>query len=79
MKKNDENINKQEISKQIENSLELLILYRSLYIIKQKFSLFKERIKNIYDKYNIYQNNFKLNSDIKIFQINKKDFVQVTE
>ena len=79
MKKNDENINKQEISKQIENSLELLILYRSLYIIKQKFSLFKERIKNIYDKYNIYQNNFKLNADIKIFQINKKDFIQVTE
>ena len=79
MKKNDDNIDKQEISKQIENSLELLILYRSLYIIKQKFSLFKERIKNIYDKYNIYQNNFKLNTDIKIYQINKKDFVQVTD
>ena len=79
MNKNDENINKQEISKQIENSLELLILYRSLYIIKQKFSLFKERVKSIYDKYNIYKNNLKLNTDIKIYQINKKDFIQVTE
>ena len=38
MQKNE---NSQEISKEVENSLELLILYRSLYIIKQKFSLFK--------------------------------------
>ena len=78
MNKNDEKTNKQEISKQIENSLELLVLYRSLYIIKQKFSLFKERIKNIYDKYNRYKNNLKLNTDIKIYQVNKKDFIQIT-
>ena len=83
MKKNDENINSnknnQEISKQIENSLEILILYRSLYIIKEKFILYKERIRKIYDKYNIYKNNYKLKEDIKIYQINKKDFVQVTD
>ena len=61
MQKNEiKNINNQdnnEISKQVENSLELLILYRSIYIIKQKFSLFKERIKNIYQQYNIYKDN----------------------
>ena len=79
MNKNEENTDNQEISKQIENSLELLILYRSLYIIKQKFSLFKERVKSIYDKYNIYKDNFKLNKNIKIYQINKNDFVQVTD
>ena len=79
MKKNEENTNNQEISKQIESSLEMLILYRSLYIIKQKFSLFKERIKNIYDKYNIYKDNYKLNTDIKIYQIDKNNFVQVTD
>ena len=82
MKKNDENINNknnQEISKQVENSLEILILYRSLYIIKEKFLLYKERIKKIYDKYNIYNNNYKLKEDIKIYQINKKDFIKITD
>ena len=79
MKKNEENTNNQEISKQIESSLETLILYRSLYIIKQKFGLFKERIKNIYDKYNIYKDNYKLKTDIKIYQIDKNNFIQVTD
>ena len=51
--KNEQNINNPEISKQIESSIQLLILYRSLYIIKEKFGLFKERIKKIYEKYNI--------------------------
>ena len=79
MKNKEEKLNKEKISKQVENSLELLILYRSLYIIKQKFSLFKERINSIYDKYNKYKNNYKLNASIKIYQIDKKDFVQVSE
>ena len=79
MKNKEEKINNEEISKEVENSIELLILYRSLYIIKQKFGLFKERINSIYDKYNIYKNNYKLDGDIKIYQIDKKDFVQVTE
>ena len=79
MKNNDESINNQEVSKQIENSLEILILYRSLYIIKQKFSLFKERIKKIYDKYNIYKDSYKLSTDIKIYQIAKKNFVPVVD
>ena len=79
MEKNSQNLSSQKISKQIENSLETLILCRSIYIIKQKFSFYKERIKSIYDKYNIYKGNYKLNTDIKIYQINKKDFIQVTE
>ena len=79
MEKNSQNLSSQDISKQIENSLETLILCRSIYIIKQKFSFYKERIKSIYDKYNIYKGNYKLNTDIKIYQINKKDFIQVTE
>ena len=79
MEKNAQNLSSQEISKQIENSLETLILCRSIYIIKQKFSFYKERIKSIYDKYNIYKGNYKLNTEMKIYQINKKDFVQVTE
>jgi len=79
MEKNSQNLSSQELSKQLENSLETLILCRSIYIIKQKFSFYKERIKSIYDKYNIYKGNYKLNTDMKIYQINKKDFVQVTE
>ena len=79
MKHKEESINNPEVSKQIENSLDILILYRSLYIIKQKFSLFKERIKKIYDKYNIYNNNYKLNTDIKIYQIDKNNFVTVVD
>ena len=77
--KNEQNINNPEISKQIESSIQLLILYRSLYIIKEKFGLFKERIKKIYEKYNIYKDKYKLKTDIKIYQINKKDFVKVTD
>ena len=78
-KNNIDNNNSQEISKQVENSLELLILYRSIYIIKQKFSLFKERIKNIYQKYNTYNSNIKFKTNIKIYQINIKNFVEVTD
>ena len=76
MQKNE---NSQEISKEVENSLELLILYRSLYIIKQKFSLFKERIKNIYKNYNIYKDNIKLKTNIAIYQIKIGDFVKVVD
>ena len=83
MQKNENNkINtskEQEISKEIENSLELLILYRSIYIIKQKFSLFKERIKNIYSKYNTYKGNLKLKTNNTIYQIHIKNFIQITD
>ena len=78
-KNNIDNNNSQKISKQVENSLELLILYRSIYIIKQKFSLFKERIKNIYQKYNTYNSNIKFKTNIKIYQIHIKNFVEVTD
>ena len=78
-KNNIDNNNSQDISKQVENSLELLILYRSIYIIKQKFSLFKERIKNIYQKYNTYNSNIKFKTNTKIYQIHIKNFVEVTD
>ena len=78
-KNNIDNNNSQEISKQVENSLELLILYRSIYIIKQQFSLFKERIKNIYQKYNTYNSNIKFKTNTKIYQIHIKNFVEVTD
>ena len=79
MKDKEENANNQEISKEIGSSLEILILYRSLYIIKQKFGLFKERIKKVYDKFNIYKDNYNLGTDLKIYQIDKKNFVQVVD
>ena len=83
MRKNDKNninnTNEQEISKQVENSMELLILYRSIYILKQKFSLFKERIQKIYSKFNSYKKEFKFQTNIKIYQINIKNFVEVTD
>lgn len=78
-KNNIDNNNSQDISKQVENSLELLILYRSIYIIKQKFSLFKERIKNIYQKYNTYNSNIKFKTNTKIYQIHIKNFAEVTD
>ena len=78
-KNNIDNQNSQEISQQVENSLKLLILYRSIYIIKQKFSLFKERIRNIYQKYNTHNCNLKFKTDIKIYQIHIKNFVKVTD
>ena len=82
MQKNDKNYinnsNEKEISKQVENSLELLILYRSIYIIKQKFSLFKERIQKIYSKFNTFKGEFKFETNLKIYQINIENFVEVT-
>ena len=82
MQKNDKNninnTNEQEISKQMENSLELLILYRSIYILKQKFSLFKERIQKIYNKFNTFKGELKFETNIKIYQINIGNFVEVT-
>ena len=82
MQKNDKNninnSNEKEISKQVENSLELLILYRSIYIIKQKFSLFKDRIQKIYSKFNTFKGEFKFETNLKIYQINIENFVEVT-
>ena len=77
-KNNINNSNEQEISKQMENSFELLILYRSIYILKQKFSLFKERIQKIYSKFNTFKSELKFETNIKIYQINIGNFIEVT-
>ena len=78
MKENRTN-NPQNVSQQLENSLETLILYRSLYIIKQKFSSYKDKLKNIYTKYNIDNIDKNLiDQNYNSYQINKKDFVSVT-
>ena len=50
--KNKEN----DICEELKKSIDTLILYRSLYILKKKFSSKKEIIKRIYNSFNLDQN-----------------------
>ena len=45
--------NFQEIISNMEQSIETMILYRSLYLIKKKFEIYKSNINKIYIEYNI--------------------------
>ena len=47
---NDKTISDYELN---ENSLENILLYRSLYIIKRKFEIYKNVINEIYNEYDI--------------------------
>ncbi len=55
-----------------EDSFEILTLYRSIYIIKRKFEIYKIQIKQIYNKYNI--NEFNNNIGINFYIINTDNF-----
>ena len=45
-----------DICEELKKSIETLILYRSLYILKKKFELGKETIRKIYNSFNIDPN-----------------------
>ena len=63
------------ISEELLNSIQTLILYRSLYLLKQKFAVNKHKLIEFYKEYNINTNNNK----IFFYQINKGDFAKITE
>ena len=62
---------------EIKKSIETIILYRSLYILKKKFELKKSKIRALYNSFNIDKNSnvTLLNS----YQVNIENFVIICE
>ena len=71
-KTNDYETNENLLNNSKENSCETLILYRSIYIIKKKFEIYKTKINEIYKKYNI--NEFDDNLGMNFYIININNF-----
>ena len=55
-----------------QNSFEMMALYRSLYIIKRKFEIYKNQIMEIYNKYNIHE--IDINDNINYYVVNIDNF-----
>ena len=71
-KANDDETNENLLNNSKENSCETQILYRSIYIIKKKFEIYKTKINEIYKKYNI--NEFDDNLGMNFYIININNF-----
>ena len=48
--------NELDICEEIKKSIEAIMLYRSLYILKKKFQLKKPKIRSLYNSFNIDKN-----------------------
>ena len=55
-----------------QNSFEMMALYRSLYILKRKFEIYKNQIMEIYNKYNIHE--IDINDNINYYVVNIDNF-----
>ena len=62
--------------KEKQSSLEVMVLYRSLYILKRKFEIYKEQIYQIYKKYEILYQNKKTSTKYQI-KINVDNFEKI--
>ena len=71
-KANDYETNENLLNNSKENSCETQILYRSIYIIKKKFEIYKTKINEIYKKFNI--NEFDDNLGMNFYIININNF-----
>jgi len=67
----------QNILSNVENSILTMINYRSLYLLKEKIKINKEKLKEIYLKYNINKN--RISQEELDYIIKKEDFAKVTE
>ena len=72
----DDDEDRNNIFIEIENAISTMIIYRSLYLLKEKIKIHKEKLKNIYIKYNTNNN---ASNEILDYKINKKDFSIITE
>ena len=62
---------------EVKKSIETIILYRSLYILKKKFELKKTKIRALYNSFNIDKN-----SNVMLYnsyQVNIENFVVICE
>ena len=66
-----------DICEEIKKSIESIILYRSLYILKKKIDLNKPKIRTLYNTFNIDKNSnvIQYNS----YQVNIENFVIISE
>lgn len=71
----DDKNDKEKILKEIENSISTMIIYRSLFLLKEKIKLNKEKLRTIYIKYN-YNGN--ICDEITDYQIKKDYFSKIT-
>ena len=71
----DDKSNKEKILKEIENSISTMIIYRSLFLLKEKMKLNKEKLRTIYIKYN---DNGNICDEITDYQIKKDYFSKIT-
>ena len=72
-----ENINEIDICDEIKKSIEAIILYRSLYILKKKIDLKKPKIRTLYNSFNLdkISNVAQYNS----YQVNIENFIIIAE
>ena len=67
----------EDIINNIKQNIEQIILYRSLYILKKKFELNKEKLKILYEDFNI--NTSKRIDALGACQIDVNDFIEITQ
>ena len=72
-----QNNNEIDICEEIKKSIESIILYRSLYILKKKFDINKPKIRNLYNSFNLDKD-----SNVTLYnsyQVNIENFVIIAE
>ena len=69
--------NELDICEEIKKSIEAIILYRSLYILKKKFQLKKPKIRSLYNSFNIDKNSNV--AQYNSYQVNIGNFVIICE
>lgn len=69
--------NELDICEEIKKSIEAIILYRSLYILKKKFQLKKPKIRSLYNSFNIDKNSNV--AQYNSYQVNIENFVIICE
>ena len=72
-----QNYNEIDICEEIKKSIETIILYRSLYILKKKFELKKPKIKILYNSFNLDKNSNV--NQYNSYQVNIENFVIIAE
>ena len=74
---NQDNNNEIDICEEIKKSIEAIILYRSLYILKKKIDLKKAKLRTLYNSFNLDKNSNV--AQYNSYQVNIENFVIISE
>lgn len=66
-----------DVCEEIKKSIESIILYRSLYILKKKIDLNKPKIRTLYNSFNIDKNSNVI--EYNSYQVNVENFVIISQ